>query len=168
MPHFEEEGYIALHRHVGMSVGRSVGPSVGRPKLVRVITQQFLDVWSSNLTWRLGLTSRWPLLILGLIGSKVKVTVTFNGKIILKLVRVITQQCLHPWPSNLTWRLGLTSRWPLLILWVKGQGHSDLESKLDNSWTYGHQTWHEVWACQVDDPLRLWGSSGQGQGHSNL
>ena len=99
---------------------RYVGPSVGRPKLAQVITQQFLDVWSSNLTWRLVLTSRWPLLILGLIGSKVKVTVTLKSKIILKLVLVITQQCLDLWSSNLIWKLGLTSRLPLLFLGIIG------------------------------------------------
>ena len=143
-------------------VGRFVGPSVGRPKLVRVIAQQCLDLWSSNLTWRLGWSVHEAYEVI-----RLKVTVTLNLKSLSewlpaptlhggwawlvngpywcwghlvkgqghsdlereKLVRMITHHCLHPWPSNLTWRL----RWPVddpyrfWGHWVKGQGNSDLE-----------------------------------------
>ena len=66
---------------------------IEREKLVRVITWQCLNLWPSNLTWT-------PI----------------DFEIIEKLVWVVTWQCLHPWPSKVTWWLGVTSRWPLLIL----------------------------------------------------
>jgi hypothetical protein len=126
-PPFEEER-VYCFAHVGLSVGR--------PKLVRVIPKQCLYIWSTNFTWALCMTSRWPILILRSTG-----------------------QCHWPW----TWKPcpsdNLTMPWPNVFklymgigyailkttidFEVKCQGHSDLEHEI--------LVWMMTWQCL--DPM---------------
>ena len=54
-------------------------------KLVLVITQQCLDLWSSKLTWRWGLTSRWTLFILRSLGQRSRSQWPWTQKPLLSL-----------------------------------------------------------------------------------
>ena len=130
-----------------------------------MITQHCLHPWPSNLTWILG----WPVDDpYWFWGHRVKSQGHWPW--IRNIFRVITRHCLHPCPSNLTLRLGVTSRWPLLILRSSGERSRSQWPRLsvwllNNARSYGPQTGHGGTASLVNDPYWIWGHRVKDQGH---